>query len=276
MSGGSKTQTTTNQTVIPEEVKPLLSDYLQRASDLSKQPGTVYGGQRVADMTDLQKAGMSDMWGQARNSYGGIDAARTGLMGVAAGQGYDQNPYFDATVQKSMGDITRNYQEAIAPQTNANFARAGAFGGSAWQQANERNQRGLGEALGNTSNAMRSGNYQIERQNQMQAYGLLPQVSQAGMGVAKNMYNMGAQGQAQDQALLSAGQQAFMEQQQAPTNQLGILGNAVGVGMGGAGQSTTGANPNYRSPFQTALGLGGMVLGAPQTSILGGLFGMGT
>lgn len=260
MSGGSKTQTTTNQTVIPEEVKPLLSDYLQRASDLSQQPGTVYGGQRVANMTDLQKVGMSDMWGQASNSYRGIDAARTGLMGVAAGQGYDKNPYFDATVQKSMGDITRNYQEAIAPQTNANFARAGAFGGSAWQQANERNQRGLGEALGNTSNAMRSGNYQNERQNQMQAYGLLPQVSQAGMGVAQNMYNMGAQGQAQDQALLSAAQQAFMEQQQAPINQLGILGNAVSVGMGGAGKTETGANPNYRNPFQTALGLGALFL----------------
>ena len=242
MSGGSKTQTTTNQTVIPEEVKPLLSQYLQRASDLSQQPGTVYGGQRVADMTDMQKVGMSDMWGQARNSYGGIDAARTGLMGVAAGQGYDQNPYFDATVQKSMGDITRNYQEAIAPQTDANFARAGAFGGSAWQQANERNQRGLGEALGNTSNAMRSDNYSQERQNQMKAYGLLPSVSQAGMGVAQNLYGMGQNVQNQS------------------ANQLGILGNAVGVGMGGAGQSTTGANPNYRSPLQTALGLGALFL----------------
>jgi len=242
MSTGGKTQTTTQQTIIPDEVKPLLSDYLRRASELSQQPGAVYGGQRVADMTDLQKSGMSDMWGQAANSYGGIDAARTGLMGVAAGQGYDQNPYFDATVQKSLGDITRNYQDAIAPQTDANFARAGAFGGSAWQQANERNQRGLGEALGNTSNAMRSGNYQNERQNQMQAYGLLPQVSQAGMGVAQNLYGMGQN--VQNQA----------------ANQLGILGQAVGVGMGGAGQSTTGANPNYRSPFQTALGLGALFL----------------
>ena len=260
MSTGGKTQTTTQQTIIPDEVKPLLSDYLQRASALSQQPGAVYGGQRVADMTDLQKGGLSDMWGQAANSYGGIDAARTGLMGVAAGQGYDQNPYFDATVQKSMSDITRNYQDAIAPQTDANFARAGAFGGSAWQQANERNQRGLGEALGNTSNAMRSGNYSQERQNQMQAYGLLPQVSQAGMGVAQNMYNMGAQGQAHNQAQLSAAQQVFMEQQQAPINQLGILGQAVGVGMGVAGQSTTGGNPNYGSPVQNAIGLGALFL----------------
>ena len=188
------------------------------------------------------QSGTDMFWGQTAPAFEGAQAATQGLMGVAAGNGYNQNPYFDETVNKAMGDITRNYNETLAPQTNANFARAGAFGGSAWQQANERNQRGLGEALGNTSNAMRSGNYSQERQNQMQAYGLLPQVSQAGMGVAQNLYGMGQNVQNQD------------------ANQLGILGNAVGVGMGAAGQSTTGANPNYRSPLQTAIGLGALFL----------------
>ena len=192
MSGGSKTQTTTNQTVIPEEVKPLLSQYMQQAG------------------------GFSNAGQQAQT---GINTAFNGLMGVAAGDGYNQNPYFDQTVQKSMGDITRNYQDAIAPQTNANFARAGAFGGSAWGQANERNQRALGEALGNTSNAMRSGNYSQERQNQLAAMQSLPGVGSTG---------------------------------------LGLLGNAVGVGMGGAGSTSTGANPNYTSPFQRLLGVGAL------------------
>jgi hypothetical protein len=62
------------------------------------------------------------------------------------------------------------------------------------------------------------------------------------MGVAQNLYGMGQN--VQNQA----------------ANQLGIWGQAVGVGMGGAGQSPTGANPNYRSPFQTALGLGALFL----------------
>lgn len=225
MSGGSKTQTTTQQTVIPDEVKPLLAQYLSQAQSLSQQ----------SPSNAMMQSGANDMWLQAQNAYGGIDAARQGLMATAGGQYMDGNPYFDQTVNKAMGDITRNYNEAIAPQTNANFARAGAFGGSAWQQANERNQRGLGDALGNTANAMRSGNYQAERQNQMKAYGLLPSVSQSGMGVAQNLYGMG------------------QNVQNEAANQLGILGNAVGVGMGGAGQSTTGANPNYRSPAQTAL-----------------------
>lgn len=232
MSGGSKTQTTTQQTVIPEEVKPLLSSYLSQAQNLSSQ----------SPNNDLMRTAANQMWGQANNAYSGINTAQQGLQQTASGAMLNGNPYFGQTVNKALGDITRNYQEAIAPSTNANFARAGAFGGSAWQQANERNQRGLGEALGNTANSMYSGNYGQERQNQMQAYGLLPSVSSAGMGVAQNLYGMG-------QNVQNEGAQ-----------QLGILGNAVGVGMGGAGSTSTGANPNYRSPLQTALGLGALFL----------------
>ncbi len=94
--------------------------------------------------------------------------------------------------------------------------------------------------MGNTANSMYSGNYQQERANQMQALGLLPSVASSGMGVAQNLYGMG--------------QNVLNEDAQ----RLGILGNAVGVGMGAAGQSTTGANPNYRSPLQTALSLGAL------------------
>ena len=232
MSSGSKNQTTTTQVQIPDEVKPLLSQYMQQAQVLSQ----------ATPNNQLMRSGADLTWGQASNALAGIDASQQGLMGVANGNGYNNTPYFDQTVNKAMGDITKNYNEAIAPSTNANFARAGAFGGSAWQQANERNQLGLGEALGNTANSMRSGNYQEERQNQMKALGLLPGVSSAGMGVAQNMYGMGQQVQGEG------------------AQQLGILGNAINVGMGGAGQSKTEPNPNYTSPWQTALGLGSLFL----------------
>jgi hypothetical protein len=231
MSGGSKTQTTTQQTVIPEEVKPLLSEYLNRAQGLSNQ----------SPSNPMMQAGRDMLWSQSGNAFQGAEAAQKGLLGVTQ-QTPGQNPYLDQTINKAMGDITRNYNEAIAPGTNANFARAGAFGGSAWQQANERNQRGLGEALGNTANQMRYQDYGDTQARQMQAYGLLPSISSAGMGVAQNLYGMG-------QNVQNEGAQ-----------QLGILGNAVGVGMGGAGSTTTGANPNYRSPLQTALGLGALFL----------------
>lgn len=223
MSGGSKNQTTTTQVQIPDEVKPLLTQYLSQAQTMSQG----------SPNNQMMRSGAGDMWGQTANAYGGIDAARQGLLGVTQ-QTPGQNPYLDQTINKALGDITRNYQEAVAPGTNANYARAGAFGGSAWQQANERNQRALGESLGNTANQMRYQDYGDTQNRQMQAYGLLPSVSAAGQGVAQNLYGMGQQVQGEG------------------AQQLGILGNAISVGMGGAGQSQTGANPNYRSPLQTA------------------------
>lgn len=92
----------------------------------------------------------------------------------------------------------------------------------------------LAESLGQTANSMRSGNYQQERQNQMQAYGLLPSVSSAGIGAAQSLYGMGQQVQNEG------------------AQQLGVLGNAINVGMGGAGSSQTAPNPNYKSPLQQA------------------------
>ena len=73
MSGGSKTQTTTNQTVIPEEVKPLLSQYLSQAQTLSQQPGS----------NAMMDRGAAGTYWQADNAYSGINAARNGLMDVA-------------------------------------------------------------------------------------------------------------------------------------------------------------------------------------------------
>lgn len=223
MSGGSKNTTTTTQVQIPDEVKPLLSDYFSRAQGLSNQP------QSNKTMMDA----VEGMIGQSANAYRGIDAARAGLLGVTQ-QTPGQNPYLDQTINKAMGDITRNYREAVMPGTDANFARSGAFGGSAWQQANERNQRALGESLGNTANQMRYQDYGDTQSRQMQAYGLLPSVASAGTGVAQNLYGMGQQVQNEG------------------AQQLGILGNAISIGMGGAGQSQTAPNPNYRSPLQTA------------------------
>ena len=224
MSSGSKNSTTTTQVQIPDEVKPLLSQYLQQAQGLSQ-------GSPSNQWMDFAK---QNMFGATATAYGANGAALKGLTKTANGGMLNANPYFDQTVGKAMGDITRNYQNAVAPGIDATAARAGAFGGSRWAQNQSDAQRNLGDALGNTANSMYAGNYSNERQLQQQAQGLLPSVGQANMGALQSLYGFGqgAQGEA--------------------ANQLGILGNAVGVGMGGAGQSQTGANPNYRSPLQNA------------------------
>lgn len=267
MSGGSKTQTTTTQTQIPEEVKPLLSSYLSRANTLSNQPSNyytaqAYNGQRVADPTQMQRNGIGDMWGQTANAYGRLDTAAQQMMDTTNGRYLNGNPYLDNVVNNALGDITRNYQQAVAPATDASFARAGAFGGSAWQQAQQNNQRTLEEQLGKTASSMRYNDYGQERQNQLASANNLAGIAGAGQGLANNLYNMGSNEQQLSQNQLNAlmaawneqqgvAQQNFNAQKQAPLEQLGILGNAINIGMGGAGQSTTSPNPNYKTPLQT-------------------------
>jgi hypothetical protein len=108
MSGGSKTQTTTQQTVIPEEVKPLLSQYLSQAQGLSQQsPNNL-----------MMRTAANDMYGQTANAYGGIDAARQGLLGVTQ-QTPGQNPYLDQTINKAMGDITALTDSGLDERLNA-------------------------------------------------------------------------------------------------------------------------------------------------------------
>lgn len=245
MSGGSKNQTTTTRVEIPEDVKPLLTGYLSRAQGLSNAPASNQMMRNAANWYGTQTV----------NAMDAGNAATQGLLGVAGGEGYNSNPYFDATVDKAMGDVTRNYQQAVAPGIDATAARAGAFGGSRWAQNQAEGQRQLGEALGNTANQMRSSNYDAERQRQMQAYGLLPQVGQAGQAAVHNMYGMGSQ----------------IHNEQA--NQLGLLGNAINIGMGGAGTASTAPNPNYVSPFQAAGSVGGLLLGGPIGGAIGGTLG---
>jgi hypothetical protein len=68
------------------------------------------------------------------------------------------NPYLQSTIDKAAGDITRNYTGAVN-STDATMARAGAFGGSAWQQAQEGNSRNLAQGLSDSATSMRMQNY---------------------------------------------------------------------------------------------------------------------
>jgi len=46
---------------------------------------------------------------------------------------YASNAYTDHMIQQVQGDITDNYQNAVAPSLMGQFNSAGAFGGSAHQ-----------------------------------------------------------------------------------------------------------------------------------------------
>lgn len=126
--------------------------YLNRStgtnSYMGSQPGSInpYLGKQPTDVN-----GMIGKQTDGANQYMGQQPTDTNAyMG--------ENPYLQSTIDKAAQDITRNYQGAVN-SNDATMARSGAFGGSAWQQAQEGAQRQLATGLGDSANTLRFQNY---------------------------------------------------------------------------------------------------------------------
>ena len=66
-----------------------------------------------------------------------------------------ENPYLQQNIDSTMGDITRNYNLAVKPQTASMKAGSGSFGNSGLQQLETERQRQLADTLGKTAGGMR-------------------------------------------------------------------------------------------------------------------------
>jgi hypothetical protein len=189
--GGSAPDHTSTTTELPAWAQPYAESLMQRTGALSDQTMPVYQGQRSADMNGYQTAGMNMVQQRALGGSSDImagskqvqDTNNGGYLGYSAGQnqyrgqqpgttnGYmgqqstaqngfmgDNNPYLQSMVDRSARDITMQYNGATQ-NNDANFARSGAFGGSAWQNAQMGAQRQLGQSLADSSNNLRSQAY---------------------------------------------------------------------------------------------------------------------
>lgn len=107
------------------------------------------------------------------------------------------NPYLNSAIQNSSNDTIRNYQRAIAPATDAAFARAGAFGGSAWGDQTADNQKNLATALGNIATNARMNDYQTQQGLQNQNAQFYTGVNQSDLsrnaGLAQSQLGMNQQ-----------------------------------------------------------------------------------
>jgi len=169
------------------------------------------------------------------------------------------NPYLQQNIDATMGDITRNYNMAVKPQTEAAMANSGSFGNSGLQQLQGEQQRQLAATLGNTSNNMR-----------MQDYGNQQQMYQWDQGFNRDVFN--------DQ---------FSQNQQNLSNYMGLLGQGNQFNQQDIANQTAMYNTplTYQQAFTNMSnatgGLGGTSVnsqtgqGSPLTGALGG-WGLGS
>lgn len=275
MGGSSAPANTTSKTTteLPSWAQPAAQQLLARGTALSQKEMPVYAGQRSADLNGYQTQGMNMVANRALNGSNEINAGSQALQGTLGGQYLNrdtgtnafmgENPYLQGTIDKAAADITRNYNGAVAG-TDATFARSGAFGGSAWQQAQDANSRNLAQGLSDSTTAMRMQNYtqsaelaenqlnrnqaafQAERANQMAGLPLALQYGNQAYTDAAQLQGAGEIQYGADQQKLSDAQALFEERAQSPYKQLDVLGNTIRAAVGGGSSVSStgpGANP---------------------------------
>lgn len=263
--GGSSTSTVKNEPAA--EVKPYLKPYMDWSWAQTQKPYENYGGQQIAALDPSQQMGMDLTAAQALGGFQGQAPAMQNYADTMSGDfmSPESNPWLAATAQKAMGDITSAYKTGTAQTTDANAGRAGAFGGSAWQEVTDRNQRALGDSLGNAANQFYGQNYMNERNNQMQGLNMLPTMQNVGYTDASKMIGIGDATRSYNQDLLNSQYGNWQEAANYPFKMMETFGNSLRGTMGAGSSSTTSNSGGYKpSPLAGMIGGGIGGYGAQQ------------
>jgi hypothetical protein len=303
MGGGGGNTTSTSIAQPARYLKPYILDMMGRAGDLSKRSYDPYQGEQVAPLNAQHQLGMGMVQNRAQNGDANFNSAATQnqntLNGQYLGQGAYRNemagmnnPYLSQVINNTNSDITRAFTNSTMPQTDASMARAGAFGGSAWQQANAENNRQMAAELAKNTANMRMNDYQTQQQlaenlaqrqsqaygaergNMMGAVGAGQQLSNQAYTDAQNMLGVGDISRDYQQTMDNQNYQNFLNQQNWPLQNLDILANAVRTGMGGGGSSVS--SSSMPTVNRTASMIGGAAAGGALGSSLSGGSGYGT
>jgi hypothetical protein len=249
MSGGGAPSNTTSSTTteLPAWAQPYAQSLLSRGAALSDNPMPVYQGQRTANMNGAQTQGMQMVQNRAQDGSGIVNAGQQNVQDTLGGKFMEpgSNPYLSSAIDTASQGVMRNYNGAVQGN-DATMARAGAFGGSAWQQGQQGAQHELANGLGNIATNMSMQNYGNERQNQIGAQQTALQYGQQPYNDAAQLMGAGATQFGYDQQKLTDQQNLFNENAAAPYKSLDVLGNTIRGAVGGGGtttQTAPGANP---------------------------------
>lgn len=248
--------TVTQRQELPDFLQPYAPLYAQMGFDLSQMPFNPYPYETVAPFTQDQQSAMDAVRQRATAGSPVVNAAQEQMMNTIQGDYLNPqtNPYLQQTYDLAADRMGDAFSRGTAAQTDANFARAGAFGGSAWQEAQEGNQRAFGDALGTLGANLFGNNYAQERNRQQQASQFAPNLAAQDYRDAEALLNIGGMQQGLGQQYLTDDFSRFQQAQQYPYQQFQTFGQMFNPALGS--QST-----------QTAPGV------SPVNGLLGGALG---
>lgn len=216
--GGGGTSTTTQE--IPAELKPLATQYTQKAIELSNNPYQMYGGQRFAGIDPLQSQAVNQIAQRATGGSQLMDSANQNLMQMMQG---GSNPYLDSMVQRAQDSVKSNMTGAMIG--------SGSYGNSGINEA-------MGKALGDTAGQMYGSAYESDAGRRMQAMGMAPQFANQAYTDASQLMNAGQFMQDQSQQGYDFGYQQWQDAQNDPYKKLAAMSGVFGSNLGGSSTTT--------------------------------------
>jgi len=215
--GGQPADTTQTQTQeLPAWARGYAKDLLakgQALTDISKNPYQTYGGDRVADFSNLQKQSF----------------AQAGPQGFQSTVGQYMSPYIQNVLDNQIASSNRGY-DISGMNEQAKATQQGAFGGGRQAIMQAENER-----------ARNSANQAITAKGLQDAFSGATGQYNTGL---QQLSTLGGQQQAQRQSELDVPYQEFLNQQNQPYKQLSYMSDLIrGAPLGM--QST---NQVYQAP----------------------------
>lgn len=253
--GSSGSQTVTQKADPWSGIQPQLLQAASGAQNLYNSGGlnfTAYPGQTVAPQSSQTQLANQLTTQRAINGSPVTGAAQQQVTSTLNGDYLDptKNPGF----QQALTDTQKAYSTGTAAQTDAAFNRSGAYGGSAYDETKQMQNKAYGDSL----NTLAGNMYQQGRNNQLQAAALAPQTANTDY---TNLAALSGVGSAQDQygqQQINSNIDHFNTNQAAPANALQNYVNLIN-GTGGAYKGQTTTQPTYSNGAANALGLLGGV-----------------
>lgn len=256
--------------------QPYQQNYLDRAQALGGASYTPFGQSTTAAANPWQTSAWERTYNRGMQGAPEVGAARGQLTNTINGGGFQsnpylqgENPYLQQTIDSTLGDITRNYNQTVRPAMGTAQVRSGSFGNSGLAETQANQEQNLAQELGRASSNLRYGDYTQraqmygqERDRQMQATQNAPAFANVDYTDLQAMQQAGNAAQGQQQNEISSNFAQYLDAREWPFRTLGAQGQAMGVG-GGQTAAT------YGQPSKGANALGGALAGAQIGSSLG-------
>lgn len=237
-----------------------------------------FGQSTTVEANPWQQQAWQNTYNRGMQGAQEVSDARGQLQNTINGGGFQSNPflqqsnpYLQSSIDSALGDMTRNYNMAVKPQTEAAMVNSGSFGNSGLQQMQQEQQRQLADSMGKTASNMRFADYQQqanlydnERNRQMQAVGQAPTFANVDYTDLQAMQQSGNALQQQQQSERTGAYNQYLDAREWPFRTLGAQASAMGAGSVGA--ATYQQQPTGNSGANL---LGGALAGAQIGSSLG-------